>query len=192
MARAGQEFANGASGARYVIRQTGAETDGALAALEDHVGPGTDGPIPHVHPDQTERFIVRSGLLGLRVGGRDVVLAPGEELSVGPGIAHKLRNAGDDELHITVEMRPALRFAEFLETAAALTWDAQGGARRFSLLEGVLLMHEFGAEIRPAFPPLPVQRIAFPLLAALARVLGYRLPPTGGPKVASPLARMRE
>lgn len=186
--RAGSEFANGASGERYVLRQTGAETNGDSVELDDFLSPGADGPIPHIHPHQTERFVVRSGTLGLNVGGRRVILHPGEEISVPPGVAHKLHNAGDDELHITVEMRPALRFAEFLRTAAALTWDAQGGARRFNLLEGALLMHEFGAEIRPAVPPLPVQRIAFPLLAAVARALGYRLPrPSETP--ASPRGR---
>ena len=35
-------------------------------------------------------------------------------------------------------------------------------------------MHEFRDEFRPTSPPPPVQAIAFPPLAALARLLGQR------------------
>jgi len=175
--RIGDEFANAASGERYVFRQTSAETEGALVVLEDYLGPGTEGPLAHVHPRQEERFIVRSGRLGVRVGDRDHVLVAGQEISAAPGVPHKIRNAGSEELHITVEMRPALRFAQFLETAAALTHGKGGAARTFTPFEGALLMREFGNEIRPARPPLPVQRIVFPILAIVGRVLGYRLAP---------------
>ena len=178
MVRIGDEFSNAASGERYVFRQTGAETDGALVVMEDYLGPGTEGPLAHVHPRQEERFIVRSGRLGVRIGDREHVLAAGQEITAEPGVAHKIRNAGGDDLHITVEMRPALRFAQFLETAAALTHGAGGAARTFTLFEGALLMREFGDEIRPAQPPLSVQRIVFPILAIVGRVLGYRLAPS--------------
>ena len=39
---------------------------------------------------------------------------------------------------------------------------------------GAALMHEFRAEFRPTSPPPPVQAIAFPALAMLARLLGQR------------------
>ena len=177
MVRIGDEFSNAASGERYVFRQTGTETGGALVVLEDYLGPGTEGPQAHVHPRQEERFIVRSGLLGVRIGDREHVLAAGEAIAAAPGVAHKIRNAGDDDLHITVEMRPALRFAQFLAAAAALTHGEGGAGRRFNLLEGALLMREYGDEIRPAWPAPRVQRVAFPILAIVGRVFGYRLVP---------------
>ena len=121
---------------------------------------------------------MRSGRLGVRIGDRDHVLVAGQAITAAPGVPHKIRNAGSDELHLTVEMRPALRFAQFLEAAAALTHGKGGAARTFTLFEGALLMREFGDEIRPARPPLPVQRIAFPILAIVGRMLGYRLAPS--------------
>jgi len=178
MVKIGDEFSNAASGERYVFRQTGAETDGTLVVMDDYLGPGTEGPLAHVHPRQEERFIARSGRLGVRLGDRDHLLVAGKEITAGPGVPHKIRNAGSDDLHITVEMRPALRFAQFLETTAALTHGKGGAGRTFNLFEGALLMCEFGDEIRPARPSLLVQRVVFPILAIVGRVLGYRLAPS--------------
>lgn len=176
MVSGGQSFSNAASGERYHFLQTGAETDGQLVMMEDILPPGADGPIPHYHPHQSERFIVRSGRLLVQLRDRSIVLEAGQEFTAMPGTPHKLSNAGTEELHLTVEMRPALRFAEFLETAAALTWGENGRGRRFNLFEGALLMQEFGDEIKPTVPPEPLQRVIFPFLAVLGGLLGYRLP----------------
>lgn len=176
--KAGDEFASAASGERYRFIQTGTETSGALAKMEDVLPAGVPGPPAHVHPRQAERFVVRSGLLGVRIDGRDQTLRPGDAVTVAPGSSHAIWNAGEGDFSLTVEMRPALRFPEFLATAAALSQRRAGG--RFTLLEGGLLMERFGGEIRPTQPPLPLQRILFPFLAALARRLGQRLPENVG------------
>ncbi len=172
--KAGDEFASAASGERYRFIQTGAETGGALVVLADVLPAGVPGPPEHLHPTQEERFIVHSGLLGVRIGGRDQTLRPGDAIAVPPKTPHTIWSAGDGDLTMTVEMRPALGFSEFLATAAILSQRRPGG--RLTPLEGALLIDRFGREIRLARPPLPVQRLLFPLLAAIARRLGRRLP----------------
>ncbi|MDP9486216.1 MAG: cupin domain-containing protein [Actinomycetota bacterium] len=107
---------NWVSGERYVFH----EGDDALR-WETYIARPGDGPPEHSHPRQEERFLVRSGVMGVRVGGRESELREGEELLVSPGASHRVWNTGQGELHATVEMRPATpRFRAFLEAGAAL------------------------------------------------------------------------
>jgi uncharacterized cupin superfamily protein len=71
----------------------------------------------HVHPRQEERFEVLSGKLGLRVGGVERVLGEGEAITAPAGFAHAAWNASsDDEVHVLVDFRPALRTERALRT----------------------------------------------------------------------------
>lgn len=162
------DLTNPVSGERYVFREDAG--DGALR-WETYIAGRGDGPPGHLHPHQTERFQVRSGTMGASFRGREVTLGKGEALVVPRGVAHRIWNAGGDELHATAEMRPAApRFREFLEAGAALT----GEGRLSGKLREARLVYEYRDVIRPASPPAPVQRLIFPALAALARVLEQR------------------
>ena len=71
----------------------------------------------HVHPRQEERFEVLSGKLGLRVEGVERVLSEGEAITAPAGSAHAAWNASsDDEVHVLVDFRPALRTERALRT----------------------------------------------------------------------------
>jgi quercetin dioxygenase-like cupin family protein len=50
------------------------------------------------------------------VGGRPVVLAEGERLTVSPGTLHCYANAGPETAHFVAEIRPALQFESVLQT----------------------------------------------------------------------------
>lgn len=153
---------NPISGERYVFYGG----DGALR-WETYVARPGDGPPEHLHPRQEERFLVRSGAMGGRVGGREATLREGEELVVPPGTPHRIWNTGRGELHVTAEMRPAApRFRAFLEAGAALPRGPLG------LLGGARLLHEHRDVIVPASPPGPVRRLVFPALAVLAKLAG--------------------
>lgn len=159
---------NPVSGERYVFREDAG--NGALRWETCIAGRG-DGPPEHLHPQQTEHFLVRSGTMGASFRGREVTLGEGEALVVPRGVAHRIWNAGGDELHATVEMRPAApRFREFLEAGAELA--GEGGLS--GALRGARLVYEYRDVIRPASPPVFVQRLIFPALAALAKILDRR------------------
>jgi mannose-6-phosphate isomerase-like protein (cupin superfamily) len=68
----------------------------------------------HVHPAMEERFTVVEGRAAFHVHGRDdLVAGPGETVIVPAGTAHLAWNPTDGPVALRIEMRPALRWAEF-------------------------------------------------------------------------------
>jgi quercetin dioxygenase-like cupin family protein len=176
MAAPGQELVNPATGLRTVFRQTAQSTGGELLQVEWIGAPRwTTGP-DHVHRAQQERFEVLAGRLGLRVDGVERVLAPGDAVTAAAGAPHAAWNAGDDEVRVLVDFRPALRTAIAFETLAALAQQGRttrAGAPRNPLLAALILRH-FEDEIYFVRPPLAVQRVLLGPLVVLARTLGLR------------------
>jgi quercetin dioxygenase-like cupin family protein len=177
MVKAGGKLVNPVTGLRTVFRKTAWDTDGELLQVDWIGDPGwTTGP-DHVHPRQEERFEVLSGRLGLRVDGVERIYGAGEVIVAALGSAHAAWNAGsDDEVHVLVDFRPALRTETAFETLAGLARDGKtnrAGAPSNPLLLA-LVLHHFEEEIYFVRPPLAVQRVIFGLLARDARLLGYR------------------
>jgi mannose-6-phosphate isomerase-like protein (cupin superfamily) len=116
MARAGDVVADPISGAHVLFRETADE----WLQLELRAAPRwSAGPV-HVHPKQEERIEVIAGTLASQLGGREKTCRPGEVVRVPAGAPHTIWNAGDSELVLLVEFRPALRMAEAFETAIGL------------------------------------------------------------------------
>ena len=176
MAKAGDELVNTVTGLRTVFRKTAQETSGELLQVDWIGSPGwTTGP-DHVHPRQEERFEVLSGKLGLRVGGVERVHSAGDVIVAPAGVPHAAWNAGDDEVHVLVDFRPALRTEIAFETLAGLARDGKtnrAGAPA-NPLRLALVLREFEEEIYFVRPPLVVQRVILGALARVARLLGYR------------------
>lgn len=132
------------------------------------VEPGGDVPA-HVHPSQEERWSVIEGRARFRVGGRKVMVGPGDELVAPPGVKHSFKNVGDGDARLRVEVRPALTLQEFLEEAARLAraglYTRRGipkGPRAMLELADLLERHRESTVV--AFPPPVVQRtLLFPL-----------------------------
>lgn len=160
-------------GARLVFLKTAADTDGELLRFEQFVQKG-HAPVPaHIHPRQEERFVVLSGRMGVESGGRGRVLEAGEEAVVPPGVPHTFWNAGDGELHHTVELRPALKSEGFFETVFGLQRDGKlvaGRAPNPLMMAPVIVEFENWL----AGLPVPAQRALFRPLALLGGLLGYR------------------
>jgi mannose-6-phosphate isomerase-like protein (cupin superfamily) len=174
MATVGQTLVNPASGERITFRTTAAQTNGELLAIELELPPNRRVPGGlHVHPMQEERFEVVSGRLRLRLGrlGRKrVVAGPGEVVVVPAGLRHDFANAGEEDVVVRVEVRPALQMERLFETAVVLA--EQGRTLRNGIpkpLDLALFVREFAQEVRGAFPPFWLQRI---VLAPLAWVAG--------------------
>jgi len=176
MAKAGDELVNPVTGLRTVFRKTAQDTRGELLQVDWIGEPGwTTGP-DHVHPRQEERFEVLSGKLSLRVGGVERVHGAGEVIVAPAGAPHAAWNAGDDEVHVLVDFRPALRTETAFETLAGLARDGKtnrAGAPK-NPLRLALILREFEHEIYFVQPPLAVQRVILGALAFIGRLLGYR------------------
>jgi quercetin dioxygenase-like cupin family protein len=175
MVEAGEELVNPATGLRTVFRETARTTSGELLQV-DWIGQPrwTTGP-DHLHPYQEERFEVLSGTLGLRVAGAERRYGPGDAVIVLAGVPHAAWNAGEDDVHVLVDFRPALRTEVAFETLAGLARDGKttaAGVPR-NPLRLALVLRAFEKEIRFVRPPMAVQKAVLGPLAAVGRLLGY-------------------
>jgi quercetin dioxygenase-like cupin family protein len=166
----GQTLENPVTGERFTFTATAASTGGELLAFELGLRPGGAVPMPHVHPIQTERFEVVSGRMRFRVGLRTIVAEPGEVVEVAPGVMHSFANAGDQDVRVLVEVRPALRmeemFADVIAMAEAGRMNRRGLPR--SLLDLVRLARAYDQEAHAPLLGVGVQRTLLAPLVALA------------------------
>jgi quercetin dioxygenase-like cupin family protein len=91
------------------------ETPELLAMRTTWTRPGHRA-IEHIHPEMEERFEVVSGRAAFRIGGPDgetLEGGPGAVVTVAPGTRHLAWNPTDGPVELRIEMRPALRWAEF-------------------------------------------------------------------------------
>jgi len=173
MAYTGQILENPVSGERIVFQKTAADTDGELLAFELFLDP--DGLVPgaHVHPEQEERFEVVKGTMKFRRGLDTVVARAGDTVVVPPGTIHRFANAGDGPAHVLVEVRPALRMEQLLETASALAREGRTNRKGMPRpLELALFVREFEREVRVPLVPAGLVRAALAPLARLAASQG--------------------
>ena len=177
MSRAGQVLTNPVTGERAVVR-VGTEDgdgDGGEIIVDLFVRPGGAVAGEHVHPSNAESFTVIRGKVGFSVGGRRQIAEPGRQLHVPAGVAHDWWNAGDEEAHVRVEIRPGARFEEMIQNFFGLAHDGKTDRRGMPhFLQLVLFALEFDDVIRFTRPPRIVQRTLFRALAPLARLRGYR------------------
>jgi quercetin dioxygenase-like cupin family protein len=164
---------NPAMGARIVFRDTAAETNGELLRIDFFVKPATVVLHEHLHPVQEERFEVVSGRMEGRIDGDARTADAGTVIVNKPGTPHAWWNAGDEEAHLVVEFRPALKTETLFETSFALA--QQGKVRASGLpknpLQLAVIYDEYKNETSAA---KPYQRLAMTILAPIGRLLGYR------------------
>jgi quercetin dioxygenase-like cupin family protein len=164
----GQTLRNPVTGERFTFTQTAATTGGELLAFELGLAVGGAVPIPHVHPIQTERFEVVSGLMRFRVGLRTRLAGPGDVVEVAPRVMHSFANAGDEEARVLVEVRPALAMeqmlAEVVEMAEAGRMNRRGLPR--SLRDLARLARKYHREAHAPLLSAAVQRLLLAPLAA--------------------------
>ena len=94
--------------------------------------------VEHVHPGMEERWEVLEGTAAFRIGGTERVCGAGDSVVAPPGVPHVAWNAGEGRVRLRIEMRPALRWREFVERLFA-----NGGAPEPAWFR------EFGREIAP-------------------------------------------
>jgi quercetin dioxygenase-like cupin family protein len=136
VAQSGQEVDNPATGERIVFLRTAADTGGTAVEMEATWPPGARRTAPHVHPEAEERWEVLAGTARFRIGAHEIEGGPGTVAVAPPGTPHQAWNAGPDEARVRIELRPALRWEEFV-------------VRLFAGAAPADLMREFSREVRP-------------------------------------------
>lgn len=161
---------------RLIIRSTAESSNGELFQAELIAQPGSYVVRSHLHPSQEERFVVLEGMYGYKIGARTGTAGPGETVVCPIGLPHSQWNAGSGVMRIYYEHRPALESAElFFETYFGLSRDGKLlPSGDMSLLQAAVLLTAVADFMRIASPPLIVQDVGFPLLAAVGRARGYR------------------
>jgi mannose-6-phosphate isomerase-like protein (cupin superfamily) len=161
---------------RLVIRSTAESSHGDLFQAELTAQRSNYVVRSHLHPTQEERFVVLEGTYGYKIGERTGMAQPGETVVCPIGVPHSQWNAGPGVMRIYYEHRPALESAElFFETYFGLSRDGKlrpSGDMR--LLQAAVLLTAVRDFVRIERPPLVVQSLAFPALAAIGRARGYR------------------
>jgi len=154
---------------------TAADTQGTLVRCRTRVAPGRPAPPEHSHPKLEERFSVEHGRMAYVLGDQRLEAPAGEIVVVPPGTNHTFWNAGDDELVVVGEVRPAMRFEDFVETIHVLIRDGRlaAGGRRANPLLLAVVAREYRDEWRLTRLS-PIARALLPLLAFAGRRLGYR------------------
>jgi quercetin dioxygenase-like cupin family protein len=150
MAPAGDEIVNPVTGERIVFRRTTAETAGELLELDDFWSRPDHRVAEHVHPEMEERWQVIAGTVCFRIDGAEQTAGPGDVVIAAAGVPHMGWNVGDGPTHLRIQMRPALRWEDFVRRLFAAARDGrtdeQGTPEPALLVE---LLGDFRREIAP-------------------------------------------
>lgn len=173
MAQAGMVLDEGDEQIEFLATAT--DTNGELVKCRMRVAPSRPAPPEHSHPAQEETFRVDHGRFGYVLGRARHEAAEGEVVVVPAGTNHTFWNAGDDDLVVVADVRPALGFEDFVETIHVLIRDGRlsaGGKRANPLLMAVIA-DAFRKEWRLTNLS-PAARSLLPLLAFIGRRVGFQ------------------
>jgi mannose-6-phosphate isomerase-like protein (cupin superfamily) len=175
VAHAGEVTYSPVTGESTTFVTTAADSNGTLLELDVVLDPHAAGGTEHIHPRITERYDLLEGRLHVRLEGVETVVGAGQKLEIPAGTAHAFWNADDEPVKVRVRYEPAGRFEEFIESIYALARDGKLNAKgRPKLLQASLIGQRHLRDIALANPPVFVQRLAFAVLAPIARARGYK------------------
>src|ERR1700749_3076715 len=103
--RAGQQIA--AIGLGITMKTNGKSTRGAYSLFEYAIPARTDGPPPHLHTREAERFGSLAGKLELLPGGENFTIGGGDYLYLPRDVTHTFRNTYDEESRVISVVSPA-------------------------------------------------------------------------------------
>jgi mannose-6-phosphate isomerase-like protein (cupin superfamily) len=163
-------------GMRVTCRENADSSGGQILSFDLWMRGGAAHPPMHVHPHQEERITVSSGSVRARSGGTDRVLSPGDKVVSPPGEPHTVGPAGDEDIVMVAELRPALDYERFIERSFALDRAGHINAKGRG---NPLRMATAGAREAEFFlprVPLNVQGVLMAMMERLAGRLGYDRP----------------
>ena len=144
-----REVQNALTGETVRFIRTAEETGGELLVMEARWSSAGHATPAHVHPGMEERWHILEGTVGFRIDGTEQTAGPGETVTATPGLLHENWNLGGGPALMRIEMRPPLRWEEFVRQLFALASEGlEGETAQRSVAE---LLSEFGPEIE--LPP---------------------------------------
>lgn len=186
----GSELVNPVTGERGVVRVAPTAENGRTLVAELFIQPGGAVAGEHVHPALEEAFTVLRGRVGLRLDGHEFIAPLNERIVVPRGMVHDWWNAGSDEAHVQVEVRPGDRFLEMVANLFGLARDGKTNPKGMpNLLQLVLFAEAFEDVVVFSRTPRWVLRLSYMLLAPFARLLGYQ---DSYPRYLEPLSSSRK
>jgi uncharacterized RmlC-like cupin family protein len=111
MAHEGQTVVNAVTGERITFLSIASE----LLVMDDLWPRPGHRAIEHVHPEMEERWTVIEGRAAFLIGDDELELGRGEWVVAPARTPHLAWNPTDGPVRLRIEMRPALRWAEFTE-----------------------------------------------------------------------------
>jgi mannose-6-phosphate isomerase-like protein (cupin superfamily) len=153
MSRRGQVFENPVTGERAVVITDPLDHPEGVLVAELHVAPGGRVAGAHRHPGLVERFQVVRGHVTYLIGDREAPLGPGGSAEVAAGVVHDWWQTGDEEAVVVGEV------------------DKKGIPHPLQL---ALSAQEFGDTMVMEKPSAWAQRLAFGVLAPIARARGLK------------------
>jgi quercetin dioxygenase-like cupin family protein len=155
MANAGEVLDVPALGVSVEFRRTTEETGGELVEFDLVGRPQGFITQPHVHPNQHERHEVIEGRFWMRTGALERLLGPGESVETPAGVEHS--HGTHEPGRVRIQIRPALRFEEWLERLAVLRYFPGGWPKP---VDAAALLLDFEGEARLSKTPVAVQQAA--------------------------------
>jgi len=144
-----------------------------ILALDGSLPARTDGPPLHIHFHEREEVIVKAGTLGAQIGNEKVVVPTGGTAVLPAGVVHKWWNAGDDLLELSGRAIPAGDLDRYLQAIFSVLNASPSGRPSIFYIAHVAWRHRHTQAL--AMPPRALQRVIFPLILVVGRVLGrYR------------------
>jgi len=142
-------------------------------AIDGSLPARMSGPPLHVHFHQREEGTVKAGTLGAQIGREKIVVPTGGSGAFPAGVVHSWWNAGDDLLELRGQATPAGDLDRYLQALFAVLNASPSGKPSIFYIAHVLWRHRHTQAV--VMPPPAIQRILFPLVLLVGRILGkYR------------------
>ncbi|HEX6708840.1 MAG TPA: cupin domain-containing protein [Rubrobacter sp.] len=157
----------------HVIESARDSEDGSIRF--DYSAPPRANIPEHTHRVQEESFEVISGKLGMRVGGQELILGPGQRAIGPPKVPHAWWNPNSEErVRFVPAVRPGLDLETMFETLLGLMREGKTiGPIPKNPLQAAVLVQEIASWVvlTPVEKALlaPVRALAF-----VGEILGYR------------------
>lgn len=159
MAKLNQTIVDPQTGQTMRFLVTAAETNGGHLRVE--TTHPAHGPIEadHLHPRQQTCIEVQSGKLHVRIKETEHTIPAGRRIVIPRNTSHACWNDDEEPAVVIEDYWPALRTEDYFETLYKLDHDAVLSARGLpTLLHLVVLVSNFGNEVRPSKPAWPLLR----------------------------------
>jgi mannose-6-phosphate isomerase-like protein (cupin superfamily) len=168
-------------GKRFESPRTGtwvkiAERSGGNLTFERGFAPETGRADPHLHEDLTQTWEALSGTGRIEIEGEEREFTQDDCVVIEPGTRHRDPwNPGGEALHARAIFEPVNHFIEaygvaYVHHLAAGTLNDQD---ELPLLQILVIAKATDGRSYGAFPPVAIQKLSLPLLAAIGRLRGY-------------------